>query len=89
MFHTSVNRLGDRRAAFTPLQLTTASPAQMFSNTSRLRMVKRNKFRAPGRATAEDEFGNKIRRAAGRLSQWHAETEKIFGVHLTQPSPTT
>ena len=32
-------------------------------------------------AAAEDEFGNKIRRAAGRLSQWHAETEKIFGVH--------
>jgi hypothetical protein len=32
-------------------------------------------------AAAEDEFGNKIRRAAGCLSQWHAETEKIFGVH--------
>jgi hypothetical protein len=30
---------------------------------------------------AEDEFGNKIRRAAGRLSQGHAETEKISGVH--------
>ena len=33
-------------------------------------------------AAAEDEFGNKIRRAAGRLSQWHAKTKKIFGVHL-------
>ena len=32
-------------------------------------------------AAAEDEFGNKIRREASRLSQWHAETEKIFGVH--------
>ena len=32
-------------------------------------------------AAAEDEFGNKIRRAAGRLSQGHAEPEKIFGVH--------
>ena len=59
-------------------------PAQMFSSASPLRTVKRNKFRAPGRAAAEDEFGNKIRRAAGRLSQWHAETEKIFGVHINQ-----
>jgi hypothetical protein len=31
---------------------------------------------------AGDEFGNKIRRAAGHLSQGHAETEKIFGVHV-------
>src|SRR6266498_3949496 len=30
---------------------------------------------------AVDEFGNEIRREAGRLSQWHAEMEKIFGVH--------
>ena len=33
-------------------------------------------------AAAEDKFGNKIRRAAGRLSQWHADPEKIFGVHI-------
>jgi hypothetical protein len=35
----------------------------MFSSASQLRALKRNKFRAPGRAAAEDEFGNKIGRA--------------------------
>jgi len=53
-----------------------------FSHASQLHRLKRIKFRASGRAAAEDEFGNKIRRAAGRLSQRHAETEKIFGVHI-------
>jgi hypothetical protein len=53
----------------------------MFSSASQLSMVKRNKFRAPGRAAAGDESGNKIRREAGRLPQWRAETEKIFCVH--------
>jgi hypothetical protein len=53
----------------------------MFSSASQLRTVKRNKFRASGRAAAEDEFGNKIRRPPGGLTQWHAETGKIFGVH--------
>ena len=43
--------------------------------------MKRTEVCVPGCAAAEDEFGNKIRRAAGRLSQWHAESEKILGVH--------
>jgi hypothetical protein len=33
---------------------------------------------------AEDEFENKILREAGRLSQGHAEMEKISGVHVNQ-----
>jgi len=63
----------------------------MFSRASQPRMVKRNKFRAPGHAATEDELGNKIRHACravverrrtpGGFTQWHAETEKIFGVH--------
>jgi hypothetical protein len=32
-------------------------PAQMFSSASQLRMLKRNKFRAPGCAAAEDDLG--------------------------------
>jgi hypothetical protein len=59
-------------------------PAQMFSNASQLSTVKRNKFRAPGRAAAEDELGNKIRRAPGGFTQRHAESEKIFRVHINQ-----
>jgi hypothetical protein len=31
---------------------------------------------------AEDELGHKIRRPPGGLTQRHAESEKIFGVHL-------
>jgi hypothetical protein len=63
----------------------------MFSSASQLRRLKRNKFRAPGRAAAEDEFGNKICRPPCRaevrrkrtrgFTQRYAETEKIFGVH--------
>lgn len=33
---------------------------------------------------AVDEFGYKMRREAGRLSQRHAETEKIFSVSYVQ-----
>jgi len=54
----------------------------MFSSASQLRMLTRNKFRASGRASAEDELGNKIRRPPGGFTHRHAETEKIFGVHL-------
>jgi hypothetical protein len=58
----------------------------MFSSAPQPRALKRNKFRAPGHTAAEDEFGNKIRRACravvkrrrtpGGFTQRHAETKK-------------
>jgi hypothetical protein len=35
----------------------------------------------PQSNAAEDEFGNKIRRAARGFTQRHTETQKTFGVH--------